>query len=38
MREARREYTSSADADVDVRCEVPFPAAVLWQYFVDTDK
>jgi hypothetical protein len=38
MREARRVYIGSADADCEVNLELPFPAAVLWQYFVDTDK
>ena len=38
MREARREYVGSADADYEVDYELPYPAAALWQYFVDADK
>jgi hypothetical protein len=38
MREGRREYVGPADADLDLSYQMPFPAAVLWQYFVDTDK
>lgn len=35
MREARREYVSAADADIETSYVVPFPPAVVWQYFVD---
>jgi hypothetical protein len=39
MREARREYIGPDTADLQVRLiEVPVPAAVLWQYFVDPIK
>lgn len=35
MREARREYVSAEDADVETSFVVPFPPAVVWQYIVD---
>lgn len=35
MREARREYVSSADADVEMNFIFPLAPAVVWQYFVD---
>lgn len=38
MREARREYVGPDDADLAVSFEMPFSAAVLWQYCVDADK
>jgi uncharacterized protein YndB with AHSA1/START domain len=38
MREARREYISSADADLELSGEWPYAPAVLWQYFVDPEK
>ena len=39
MREARRVYVGSEDADADFSFgEYPYPPAVLWQYFVDADK
>jgi hypothetical protein len=39
MREARRLYVGSEDADLEVSFgEHPYSPAVLWQYFVDPDK
>jgi len=39
MREARRVYISSEDADLEVSFgEHPYPPAVVWQYFVETEK
>jgi uncharacterized protein YndB with AHSA1/START domain len=39
MREAQREYISSAEADFELSGEPsPYPPAVLWQYFVDPEK
>jgi hypothetical protein len=39
MREARRVYIRSEDADLEVSFgEHPYPPAVLWQYFVDPEK
>lgn len=39
MREDRRVYIDSADADMEVSFgEHPYPPAVLWQYFVDPEK
>ncbi len=39
MRDARRVYIGSADADVEISFgEHPCPPAVLWQYFVDPEK
>jgi hypothetical protein len=38
MREARREYVGSADADFETKGEQPVPPAVFWQYFVDPEK
>jgi uncharacterized protein YndB with AHSA1/START domain len=39
MREARRVYIDSEDADLEVSFgEHPYPPAVLWQYFVDPEK
>ena len=39
IREARRVYVSSEDADLEVSFgEHPYPAALLWQYFVDPEK
>ncbi len=38
MREERREYISSADADLEVGGESPVPPSVLWQYWVDPEK
>lgn len=38
MRAARREYIGSGDADFEVEIELPFPAAAIWQYWVDADK
>jgi hypothetical protein len=38
MREARRLYISSAEADLEISCEWQYPAAVLWQYYVDPEK
>ena len=38
MREAQREYISSAEADFELSGEHPYPPAVLWQYFVDPEK
>ncbi len=38
MREARREYISSADADLELSGEHPASPAVMWQYFVDPEK
>jgi hypothetical protein len=35
MREARREYVSADDADIETNFVVPFPPAVVWQYVVD---
>jgi hypothetical protein len=39
MREARRVYVGSEDADVEISFgEHPYPPAVVWQYFVDPEK
>lgn len=38
MREERRAYVSSADADVEISAESSVPPAVLWQYWVDPEK
>jgi hypothetical protein len=39
MREARRVYIGSEDADLEISFgEHPYPPAVLWQYFVDPEK
>ena len=39
MREARRVYIGSEDADSEISFgEHPYPPAVVWQYFVDPDK
>jgi hypothetical protein len=39
MREARRVYIGSEDADTEISFgEHPYPPAVVWQYFVDPDK
>ena len=39
MREARRVYVGSEDADVEITFgEHPYPPAVVWQYFVDPEK
>ena len=39
MREARRVYIGSEDADLEISFgEIPYPPAVLWQYFVDPEK
>jgi hypothetical protein len=39
MREARRVYVDSEDADLEISFgEHPYPPAVLWQYFVDPEK
>ena len=39
MREARRVYIGSEDADAEISFgEHPYPPAVLWQYFVDPEK
>ncbi len=39
MREARRVYIDSEEADMEVSFgEHPYPPAVLWQYFVDPEK
>ena len=39
MREARRVYVESGDADMELSFgEHPYPPAVLWQYFVDPEK
>jgi uncharacterized protein YndB with AHSA1/START domain len=38
MREARRVYIGSADADLEISGESPYPPAVLWQYYVDPEK
>jgi uncharacterized protein YndB with AHSA1/START domain len=39
MREARRVYVGSEDADLEVSFgEHPYPPALLWQYFVDPEK
>lgn len=39
MREARRVYVGSADADEELTFgEHPHPPAVVWQYFVDPEK
>lgn len=35
MREERRSYISSADADFETTFDVPVPPAVAWQYVVD---
>jgi uncharacterized protein YndB with AHSA1/START domain len=39
MREARRVYISSEEADLEVSFgEHPYPPGLLWQYFVDPEK
>jgi hypothetical protein len=38
MREVRREYISSADADLEISGESPYPPPVIWQYYVDPEK
>ena len=39
MREARRVYIGSEDADLEISFgEHPYPPAVVWQYFVDPEK
>ena len=39
MREARRVYVGSEDADVEISFgEHPYPPAVVWQYFVEAEK
>jgi hypothetical protein len=39
MREARRVYIGSEEADVEISFgEHPYPPAVVWQYFVDPEK
>jgi hypothetical protein len=38
MREARREYISSADADLEVGGEAPVPPQVIWSYWVEPAK
>ncbi len=38
MRDAHRVYVGPAEADCEVSVELPFPAVVLWQYFVEADK
>ena len=38
MREERREYISSADADFESTGEQPAPPPVVWQYFVEPEK
>ncbi len=35
MRESRRDYIGSADADFEVSFEVPAPPALVWGYYVD---
>jgi len=35
MRESRREYITSADADCEITVDVPAPPAVVWGYLVD---
>lgn len=39
MREARRVYIASDDADMEINFgELPYPPAVVWQYFVEAEK
>ncbi|MBK5115904.1 MAG: DUF2652 domain-containing protein [Thermoleophilia bacterium] len=38
MREARRVYIGSEDADLEISGESPYPPTVLWQYYVDPEK
>jgi uncharacterized protein YndB with AHSA1/START domain len=38
MREERRAYISSADADLETGGEVQVPPSVVWQYWVDPEK
>jgi hypothetical protein len=39
MREARRLYISSDDADIEISFgEHPYPPEVVWQYFVEAEK
>ena len=38
MREERREYVSSADADLEISVEAPFPPSILWPYYVEPEK
>ncbi|MDP9235849.1 MAG: DUF2652 domain-containing protein [Chloroflexota bacterium] len=35
MREARRRYVTSAEADFEMHFDLPHPPAVVWQYSVD---
>src|SRR6202165_2689186 len=38
MREERRAYISSVEADLEVGGEWPVPPSVIWQYWVDPEK
>lgn len=38
MREERREYISSADADLEIGGESPVPPQVIWSYWVEPEK
>ncbi|MEO6196950.1 MAG: hypothetical protein ABIP58_02470 [Dehalococcoidia bacterium] len=38
MREERREYVSSAEADLEVSGESPWAASTLWPYYVEPAK
>lgn len=38
MREERRAYISSADADLEVGGESPVPPSVIWSYWVEPEK
>jgi len=38
MREERRAYISSADADLETGGEAPVPPSVIWQYWVEPEK
>jgi len=38
LREERREYISSADADLEIGGEAPVPPQVIWSYWVEPEK
>jgi hypothetical protein len=38
MQEERREYIGSADADLEMSREEPFPPSILWAYYVEPEK
>ena len=38
MRDTASEYLRATDADLESSVELPFPPALVWQYFVDPEK